>query len=76
MNAHIAPSSSQDESETTELAHKLRTPLNSIKSWAQVLESVIEDPDPMVARAIEGILIGVEQQVALIERMEHPERKG
>ena len=61
--------------DSADLAHELRTPLNSIKSWAHVLESVIEDPDPMVTRAIEGILIGVEQQAALIEQMEHPERK-
>jgi signal transduction histidine kinase len=62
-------------SSVAELAQELRTPLNSIKNWAHVLETVIEDPDPMVARAIQGILIGVEQQVSLIERMEHPERK-
>ena len=61
--------------DSADIAHELRTPLNSIKSWAHVLESVIEDPDPMVTRAIEGILIGVEQQAALIEQMEHPERK-
>jgi signal transduction histidine kinase len=71
----MATPASQDESQITELAHKLRTPLNSIKSWVHVLESVIEDPDPMVARAIEGILIGIDHQVGLIERMEHPERK-
>jgi signal transduction histidine kinase len=76
VNAHIAPAASRDESQITELTHDLRAALNGIKSWAQVLESVLEDPDPMVARAIEGILIGVDQQVALIERMEHPERKG
>ena len=61
--------------DAADIAHELRTPLNSIKSWAHVLETVIENPDPMVSRAIEGILIGVEQQAALIERMEHPERK-
>ena len=59
----------------TSLAHDLRTPLNSIKSWTHVLESIIEDPDPMVLRAIEGILIGVEQQADLIAQMEHLERK-
>jgi signal transduction histidine kinase len=75
VNGHTPVSLSQHDSDVADLAHKLRTPLNSIKSWVQVLESLIEHPDPMVARAIEGILIGVDQQVVLIERMEHPERK-
>ena len=75
MNASVITPVAGAESNAVELAHCLRTPLNSIKSWAHVLEMVIEDPDPMVARAIEGILLGVEQQATLIEQMEHPERK-
>lgn len=70
MSAHLA-----GKPDVANLAHDLRVPLNSIKSWAQVLESFIEDPDPIVARAIAGILTGVDQQVAVIERIEHPERK-
>jgi signal transduction histidine kinase len=51
-----------------EFAHELRSPLNSIKSWTHVLEnSVDESADPTIARAIAGILMGVEQQVRLIE---------
>ncbi|HEX4780206.1 MAG TPA: histidine kinase dimerization/phospho-acceptor domain-containing protein [Usitatibacter sp.] len=53
-----------------QLAHELRTPLNGIKSWAHVLETLIDDPDPTLARAIDGILLGVEQQVALIDKLE------
>jgi signal transduction histidine kinase len=58
-------------SDLAHMAHELRTPLNGIKSWAHVLETLLEDPDPTVARAIEGILLGVEQQVALIDKLEH-----
>ena len=75
MNVSVVTPPLGAESDAAELAHELRTPLNSIKSWAHVLETVIEDPDPMVARSIEGILLGVEQKAALIEWMEHPERK-
>jgi len=60
-----------DVHDLAQFAHELRTPLNGIKSWAHVLETFLEDPDPTVARAIQGILIGVEQQVALIDRLEH-----
>jgi signal transduction histidine kinase len=69
------PIPQEGEDAAAHLAHELRTPLNSIKGWAHVLESLIDDPDPMVVRAIEGILIGVDQQAALIEQMEHPGRK-
>jgi len=69
------PLPEERENATAHLAHELRTPLNSIKGWAHVLESLIDDPDPMVVRAIEGILIGVDQQAALIEQMERSGRK-
>ena len=74
MSANPAPIPPDDD-DLADLAHELRTPLNSIQSWAHVLEAVIEEKEPMVARAIEGILMGVEQQAALIEQIERPERK-
>jgi len=51
------------------VAHDLRTPLNSIKSWTHVLESQLPDPDPMTRRALDGIMTGVEQQVRLLEQL-------
>ena len=49
------------------VSHELRSPLNGIKSWTHVLENQVRDPDPVVRRAIAGIMIGVEHQVRLIE---------
>ena len=49
------------------VSHELRSPLNGIKSWTHVLENQVHDPDPVVRRAIAGIMIGVEHQVRLIE---------
>jgi len=50
------------------VSHELRSPLNGIKSWAHVLENhVRESDDPMMQRALAGIMIGVEQQVRLID---------
>ena len=49
------------------VSHELRSPLNGIKSWTHVLESRLRDADPAIQRAIAGIMIGVEQQVRLIE---------
>ncbi len=49
------------------VSHELRSPLNGIKSWTHVLENQLRDPDPTVRRALAGIMIGVEQQVRLIE---------
>jgi len=52
-----------------EVAHDLRTPLNAIRGWAHVLEGSLPDADPMVRRALAGILLGVEQQARLIDRL-------
>jgi PAS domain S-box-containing protein len=49
------------------VSHELRSPLNGIKSWTHVLENHVRDADPTVQRAIAGIMIGVEQQVRLID---------
>jgi PAS domain S-box-containing protein len=49
------------------VSHELRSPLNGIKSWTHVLQSQLRDADPTVLRALNGIMIGVEHQVRLIE---------
>lgn len=51
-------------------AHDLRSPLNGIQSWANVLQMQIpaDAPAPMV-RALAGIRNGVEQQARLIEEL-------
>jgi len=49
------------------VSHELRSPLNGIKSWTHVLQNVLRNPDPTAARAIDGIMIGVEHQVRLID---------
>ena len=51
------------------VSHELRSPLNGIKSWAHVLERCVRDAgdDPHAARAVEGILFGVDQELVLIE---------
>ena len=49
------------------VSHELRSPLNGIKSWTHVLENQLRDADPTVRRAIDGIKIGVEHQVRLID---------
>ena len=54
------------------LAHDLRTPLGAIHTWARFLQDYLGDGDPRVARALEGIVLGVEQQLALIERAARP----
>lgn len=49
------------------VSHELRSPLNGIKSWTHVLQNQLRDSEPTIQRAIAGIMIGVEQQVRLIE---------
>ena len=51
------------------IAHDLRTPLNSIKSWTHVLEIELRESSPGAKRALQGILAGVEAQVRLIEEL-------
>ncbi len=50
------------------LAHDLRTPLGAIHTWARFLRDYLGAGDPQVVRALDGIDLGVEQQLALIER--------
>jgi signal transduction histidine kinase len=60
--------------ESARLAHDLRSALNGIRSWSQVLRDHLgPTPDPVLQRALDGIATGVEQQVRLIEDLE---RKG
>jgi len=51
------------------VSHELRAPLNGIQSWAHVLENYVQDlaSTPLAQRALQGIKIGVGQQVRLIE---------
>lgn len=49
------------------VSHELRSPLNGIKSWTHVLDSQLKDGTALVRRALSGIMIGVDQQVRLIE---------
>ena len=54
------------------LAHDLRTPLGAIHTWARFLQDYLGEGDPQVVRALDGIVLGVEQQLALIERAAAP----
>ncbi len=49
------------------VSHELRSPLNGIKSWTHVLQNHLREAEPTVRRALAGIMIGVDQQVRLIE---------
>jgi PAS domain S-box-containing protein len=51
------------------VSHELRAPLNGIQSWAHILENYVKDAtaSPLAQRALNGIRIGVGQQVRLIE---------
>jgi PAS domain S-box-containing protein len=52
------------------VSHELRAPLNGIQSWAHVLENYVKEDSistPLAKRALQGIKVGVGQQVRLIE---------
>lgn len=49
-----------------DLAHDLRSPLNGIQGWTFVLESRLQGADDLFARALQGIMLGIQQQVLLI----------
>ncbi len=52
------------------ISHELRSPLNAIQSWTNVLEAQIPaDPPPLIARALGGIKKGIGEQVELIEEL-------
>jgi PAS domain S-box-containing protein len=51
------------------VSHELRAPLNGIQSWSHILENYVKDAtsSPLAQRALNGIRVGVSQQVRLIE---------
>ncbi len=53
-----------------QLAHELRSPLNGMRGWVTVLQGALPQDDPIADRAIDGILLGIEQQLRLIEALE------
>lgn len=53
--------------EPERLAHELRSALNGIQAWSQVLASRLGDGDPEIRRALDGIAEGIALQVRLIE---------
>lgn len=58
-----------DDAARLALAHDLRAALNGIKTWTHVLEAHLGTQDPIARRALDGILLGVADQVRVIERM-------
>ncbi len=51
------------------LSHELRTPLNGIQAWAHLLEEHLPPGDEFARRALEGIRLGVEQQVRILDAL-------
>ena len=49
------------------VSHELRSPLNGIQSWTEVLRTTLGDANPLAQRALAGIRIGIEQQVRMID---------
>jgi hypothetical protein len=51
-------------------AHELRTSLNAVRTWVQVLEDRLgASADPVVRRALDGMRAGVSRQVEIIENL-------
>lgn len=51
-------------------SHALRTPLNAIQGWTYVLAHQLNDTeDGLTRRALDGIRTGIDQQVALLDRL-------
>lgn len=70
LNFPDKPSEKKTHDVLRQVSHDLRAPLNNIQSWVHVLESQISSNDtPLVHRALEGIKLGVQQQVKIIEAM-------
>ncbi|WP_295686558.1 ATP-binding protein [uncultured Nevskia sp.] len=49
------------------VSHELRSPLNGIQNWTEVLLTTLGDSNPLAQRALAGIRIGIEQQVRMID---------
>jgi len=59
------------------VSHELRTPLNGIKMWARVLETAFDSGDEAtVRRALDGIMISVDQQAQLLDELVAMTRPG
>jgi signal transduction histidine kinase len=62
---------------TDSVSHDLRTPLNGIKMWAQVLETAFDSgDDATVRRALDGIMTAIDQQAALLDNLIDVRRAG
>lgn len=58
------------QSSLASVTHDLRTPLNAIKTWAEVLQSQLgAHDDPVVRRALKGIMSGIDQQARLLDKL-------
>jgi signal transduction histidine kinase len=68
MSPHPAGAAAQTSLAT--ITHDLRTPLSAIKAWANVLDAQLrENQDPMVRRALNGIMSGIDQQASLLDKL-------